>query len=88
MIAILAATISLAQAVAGSPAPKAVVLTPPAAISATTQVPKANRDAVICHNEAVLGTHFTKKVCLSAAQADDRSQQDQTDLQRMQSLSH
>ena len=70
---------------AGAPAPAA---TPPAAATATGAAPvvKVKRDSdMICHSEMVLGSHIPNKVCYTRAEQEDRKQQDQRNLNHMQS---
>jgi hypothetical protein len=89
IIATFAAAILLAEA----PAPDAAVSSAAAPDAAQAPVvkpaaakgPKVNRDGLICHNEAVVGTRIPKKICFTPAEAEDRAQQDQATLNRLQS---
>ena len=66
----------------GAPAPAA---TPPAAAAAAPVV-KVKRDSdMICHSEMVLGSHIPNRVCYTRAEQEDRKQQDQRNLNHMQS---
>ena len=71
-----------APAVAGgAPAPAAT----PAA-GAASPVVKVKRDSdMICHSETMLGSHIPSKVCYTRAEQEERKQQDQKNLNHMQS---
>lgn len=65
----VAAIIALATALAnGQPAPGTIqVQSPPA--SATAQ---DDQDKIVCRTEAETGSRFTKRICLTKAQMDER----------------
>jgi hypothetical protein len=86
---VVAAAILLSDAApAAATAPIPAVATTPAAAPVSASGAKVDRDTVVCHMEPVLGSRIPTKVCTTKAQAEDRAQQQQMDLQRMQALSH
>jgi len=83
--AILALAMLMAEtppaAAGGAPAPAATA----AAATGAAPVVKVKRDSdLICHSEQVLGSHIPTKVCYTRAEQEDRTQQDQRNLGRMQ----
>ncbi len=79
---------------AGSPAAGAAPEAPPQAAStevatqtaappaATKAKPKS--DKVVCHLEMELGSHFSRKICVTARTAGERSQDDRDALHDIQ----
>ena len=73
------ATPAAAPAAAPAPAPAAA----PAKPATGMTVDKASNDFV-CHNEEVLGTRFTKKVCRSRSMAEEDKNESRRSLEYMQ----
>ena len=84
---------------AGSPAAAAAPENPPQAAPAevATQAPspeatapdaaakaKPKADKVVCHRETELGSHFSRKICVTARTAGERSQDDRDALHDIQ----
>jgi hypothetical protein len=80
--------LALAAAVSGGsqdPGASTPVAPPAAASSAPTKAanPKDDPDRVICRTEAVTGSRFTHRVCMTKAQMDERQREfDQFERQR------
>ena len=94
MISAIFAAILLAQAAppaAPTPAPTPAVAATDAK-PADAKVTKVHRDDLLCKEEPVIGSRFPKKVCYTREQQEDRTQQDQNTMNRLQSqfgiLSH
>jgi len=75
--AILAATVLMAQAAPAAAGPVA------AAAPAGPVLAKRNED-LICKQEQVLGTLFPKKVCYTRAEQEERTKEDQSNLDHQQ----
>ena len=99
MISAIFAAILLAQAAppaAQAPAPTPAIAAPAAALADVkpdaAKVTKVHRDDLLCKEEPVIGSRFPKKVCYTREQQEDRTQQDQNTMNRLQSqfgiLSH
>ncbi len=85
--ALFAAAILLAETTpAAAPAPMAAVAPAQATADGAPAVVKVRRNEdMICKQEEVLGSRIPKKVCYTRAEQEARSQEDQKNLQRMQS---
>lgn len=83
----ISAILALAMLMA-DPQPAAATGAPAPAETATTAAStvKVKRDSdMICHQEMMLGSHIPTKVCYTRAEQEDRTQQDRSNLNHMQS---
>jgi len=78
---VFAAAILFSDATPAATAPIPAVAATPASAPV---VAKVDRNAVVCHNEEVVGSRIPKRICMTKAQEEDRAQQDKLTLERMQ----
>lgn len=88
ILATLAAGALMFQAApaAVAAAPGAAPATPAAANGGVTTVNTVVKDKLVCHEEQLLGSRLTKKVCATATATAQRKQDDREMVEKWQAL--
>ena len=90
MIGLMAALVLYAQGVTEATTTPATTTTPPppAAVERAKVAtrPKGDPNAVVCHEEALVGSRFTHKVCQSPRGAAMRAQDDRESIRHVQDM--
>jgi hypothetical protein len=84
-IALLAATVLMADSTTALQAAATTTAAQPQAVAADQNAkPKKSSNAMVCRNEPVLGSRLPTKRCRTTEQMAAQQQQDQADLDKMQ----
>ena len=84
-IALLAATVLMADSTTALPAAATTTAAQPQAVAADQNAKsKKSSNAMVCRNEPVLGSRLPTKRCRTTEQMAAQQQQDQADLDKMQ----
>ncbi len=92
MIGLMTALVLFAQGAPDATATTTTTTTTPATTPSTAEISKVSSkakpdpDALICHDEATLGSRFTHKVCQSRRGAAMRAQDDRESIRHVQDM--